>query len=160
MTGEARHSLILATIPPQAYCRTATQRKGGWFRRSVKRERLSFEQNVAGNFSAWPECFLGLAIQLRLDAAGISKRQHELILSFPLGFFTRPQQRFLRAAAIDLNHNPAQLGRFKIKHQRFIGIRRSLKRGRAERPLSADRRRNGDCSLWRNWHGTRDRTAS
>ena len=102
----------------------------------IREERgLSFEQNVAGNFSAWPERLLGLAIQLRLDAAGISKRQHELILSFPLGFFTRPQQRFLRAPAVDLNHNPAQLGRFEIKHQRFIGIRRSLKRAAARAAL-------------------------
>lgn len=54
-------------------------------------ENLSLQHDVAGNFPARPERLLRLAIQLGLDPAGIAKRQHELILPFPLGFFAGAQ---------------------------------------------------------------------
>ena len=63
---------------------------GGRVRR-IRGETLSLQHDVAGNFPAWPERLLRLAIQLRLDPAGIAKRQHELILPFPLGFFAGAQ---------------------------------------------------------------------
>lgn len=87
------------------------------------RNGLTFQQNISGNFPAGPERFLGFSIQLRLHASRITKRQDKLVLGFPLGLLTGPQKRFLGAPSIDLNDDPAEFCRFKVKNQRILRIR-------------------------------------
>ena len=70
---------------------------------------LSFNHDIPSDFSAWTERLERLSIEFRLDSAGIPQRQDELVLSLPMRLFSGPQQCFLRAAAIDLDHNPTQL---------------------------------------------------
>lgn len=49
---------------------------------------LSLDHHIASHFSAWTEGLKRLSIQLRFHAAGITQRQHKLILRFPMRLFT------------------------------------------------------------------------
>jgi hypothetical protein len=80
-------------------------------------ERSAFNYDIACDFPARAEGFLRFAIEFCFDATGVTERQDKLILAFPSGLFTRPEQGLLGTAAIDLNDNPTQLCRLKVQRQ-------------------------------------------
>ena len=84
------------------------------------RERSTLDDNIACDFAARPEGFLRFAIEFGFDAPSVAERQDKLVLAFPSGLFTRPEQGLLGTAAIDLNDDPTQLCRFKVQRQLFV----------------------------------------
>ena len=102
----------------------------GWPRRVAKKtcrdridgaeERLALEDDIACDFAARAEGFLGFAIELSFDAPGVPERQDKLVLAFPSGLFSRSEQGLLGTAAIDLNDDPTQLCRLKVQRQLSI----------------------------------------
>jgi hypothetical protein len=86
-------------------------------RRDSAGERLALDNNIARDFATRAEGLLRYAIELGLDSPCVTKRQGKLVLAFPCGLFSRSEQDLLRATAIDLNDDPTQLCRFKLKRQ-------------------------------------------
>ena len=84
------------------------------------RERLTLDDNIARDFATLAKGFLRFAIEFGFDAPGVAERQDKLILAFPSGLFTRPEQGLLGTAAIDLNDDPTQLCRLKVQRQLFV----------------------------------------
>src|ERR1700704_1360529 len=103
-------------------------------------EELALDNNIACNFPARTEGLLRLAIEFGFDAPGITERQDKLVLAFPSGLFSRSEQSLLRTAAIDLNDDPTQLCRLKIKRQLSLcGSSRPFERNSSERPIASQR---------------------
>ena len=100
------------------------------------RGRLALDDNIACNFAAWTEGLLRFAIEFGLDATGITEGQDKLVLAFPSGPLSRPKQRLLWAPAIDLNDDPAQLYRLKVKQQLSFRCCGPLQRNPSQRPVA------------------------
>ena len=62
--------------------------KAGNDLRSVARDLLALDDDIASDFTARAEGFLWLAIELGLHTPGVAKRQDKLILPLPSAFFT------------------------------------------------------------------------
>ena len=92
---------------------------GGLFQHPA-RGRSALDDYIACDFATRPEGFLRFAIEFGFDAPGVAKRQDKLVLAFPSGLFTRPEQGLLGTAAIDLNDDPTQLCRLKVQRQLFV----------------------------------------
>src|SRR5262245_50927134 len=85
------------------------------------RKQLPLQHNISGHLPARAKRLLRLAVYECLDPSGVTERQRKLILSFPLPFLSRTQQRLLRTAVVDLDDDPAQLSRLQIKHHLVFG---------------------------------------
>ena len=77
----------------------------------------AFDDNIACDFTTGAKGLLRFAIELGFHAPGITESQDKLVLAFPPGLFSRSEQGLLGTAAIDLNDDPTQLCRLKIKSQ-------------------------------------------
>ena len=80
-------------------------------------EGLALDDDIPCNFSTGTKGLLRFAIELGFNAPGITESQSKLVLAFPSGLFSRSEQGLLRTASIDLNDDPTQLCRLKIKSQ-------------------------------------------
>lgn len=83
----------------------------------------ALDDNIARDFAARTEGLLRFAVELGLDATGITEGQDKLVLAFPSGPLSRPKQGLLWAPAIDLNDDPTQLYCLKIKQQLSLRCR-------------------------------------
>lgn len=81
----------------------------------------AFQHDISGYFATRSEGLLRFAVKFRLDTSGIAEGQRKLVLTFPLCFFARTEQGLLWAPAVDLNDDPAQLGRLKVKDELPLG---------------------------------------
>ena len=109
-------------------------------RRDGVEVQLSLDEDIARNFAARTEGLLRFAIELSLDATGVTEGQDKLILAFPSGLFSRPEQGLLWTAAIDLNNDPTQLCRLEVEYQLSFRCRRPLERNPSQRPIAPQRR--------------------
>ena len=80
-------------------------------------EELALDDDIACDFPTGTKGLLRFAIELGFNTPGITESQNKLVLAFPSGLLSRSEQSLLRTAAIDLNDDPAQLRRLKIKSQ-------------------------------------------
>ena len=102
--------------------------------------RLALDDDIARDFAARTEGLLRFAIELGLDAPGVTERQDKLVLAFPSGLFSRSEQGLLWTAAIDLNDDPTQLCRLKVECQLSFRCRRPFERNPSQRPIAPQRR--------------------